>query len=170
MARRKNNSTHASDEMKKVVRISSRPVHFAFAGLRDIGRFCMGWNLECRPRTTASIYETIFVVIINPSFTQFSVFVSFAFPRSITRIGYTISGFAGRRSAFYKYINSLKQINKVFLKPYLNFANIILKLYRYKSKPQDATYLNQLKEEIDELRIVERIWLNDKLGDLGEGV
>jgi len=73
------------------------------------------------------------------------------------------SGFAGHRSAFYKYINSLKQINDVFLEPYINFAHVILKLYRLKSKPQNLTDLRQLKDNIDEMRIIERVWLNDKL-------
>ena len=73
------------------------------------------------------------------------------------------SGFAGRRSAFKKYVKNLRQINIVFLKPYLNFADVILKLYRLKSKPKNTAELKQLKNSIEDMRIVERVWLGDKL-------
>lgn len=75
-------------------------------------------------------------------------------------------GFANRRSAFYKYIKNQKYINPVFSHSYLNFANIILKLYRLKSKPKNIAHLQQLRDDIAEMRVVERIWLNDKLDDL----
>lgn len=78
-------------------------------------------------------------------------------------------GFAGRRSTFKKYVKNLKQVGANFLEPYLNFADVILKLYRLKSKPQNTKDLHQLKNNIVEMRIVERVWLNDKLQDFLAG-
>lgn len=76
-------------------------------------------------------------------------------------------GFAKRRSAFYKYVKSQKQISPVFLQPYLNFANVILKLYRFNSlQMKDKKALEQLKNDMTQMQIVERAWLNDKIGSV----
>jgi len=74
-------------------------------------------------------------------------------------------GFTTRRNAFYKYVNSQKHIARFFLEPYLNFANVILKLHQIK-KHQDNITVQQLKNDLPKIQIVEREWLNDKLSSL----
>ncbi len=97
-----------------------------------------------------------------------------AFPDVFYRILYEIlllkiyfeqpRGFTTRRNAFYKYVNSQKHIARFFLKPYLNFATIALKLHQMKHREnQDATDVEQLKNKLSQMQIVERVWLNEKL-------
>ena len=96
------------------------------------------------------------------------------FPDVFYRITYEIlllkiyfeqeKGFVNRRKAFYKYVNSQKHISPVFLEPYLNFANVILKLYRLKHQQnKDKTTIHQLRKDLANMQIVEREWLNDKI-------
>lgn len=73
-------------------------------------------------------------------------------------------GFPKLRSAFYKYVNNQKQISPVFRQPYLNFAKITLHLYQFKKTPgQDIESLNQLKNKLNHLKIIEREWLSTKI-------
>jgi len=73
-------------------------------------------------------------------------------------------GFTKRRKAFSKYVNSQKHISPVFLRPYLNFATVVLKLYQIKHREiRDEVETQQLKDELSQMQIVERAWLEEKL-------
>lgn len=97
-----------------------------------------------------------------------------AFPDVFYRILYEIlllkiyfqqaRGFTTRRNAFYKYANSQKHIARFFLRPYLNFATIALKLHQMKHREiQDTVEVEQLKNKLAQMQIVERVWLEEKL-------
>jgi len=78
-------------------------------------------------------------------------------------------GFTVRRNAFYKYVNSQKHIAHFFLEPYLNFANVILKLHQIKHQEnKDKTTTNQLRNDLSNMQIVEREWLKERLGTCTE--
>jgi len=76
-------------------------------------------------------------------------------------------GFPKLRSAFYKYVNHQKQISSVFRQPYLNFAKITLKLYQFrKTQEQDMEGLDRLKDKLNNMKVIEREWLNSKIDAL----
>jgi len=97
-----------------------------------------------------------------------------AFPDIFYRILYEIlllkiyfeqqRGFTTRRNAFYKYVNNQKHIARFFLEPYLNFANVALKLHQIMHREsQDENDIRQLKNKLSQMQIVERVWLEEKL-------
>lgn len=97
------------------------------------------------------------------------------FPDIFYRIAYEIlvlkiyfeqeKGFPTRRRAFHKYVNSQKHISPIFLRPYLNFAKVILNLHQIKHREnQDKNEIQELKHKLSQMQIVERVWLEEKLG------
>ncbi len=84
------------------------------------------------------------------------------------KIYYTsIKEFPKQRSAFYKYVNSQKQISPFFLEPYLNFAKVTLRLYQFRKTPKgDAENLQRLKNKLASMKIIEREWLLAQVGEL----
>ncbi len=73
-----------------------------------------------------------------------------------------IRGFGKRRSAFHKYVSSQKQLNIIFRRPYLNFANILLQLKQLKKQSRQEN-IEQLKLKIENMPIIEREWLSSLL-------
>lgn len=77
-----------------------------------------------------------------------------------------VRGFGKRRSAFHKYVSSQKQLSSTFRRPYLNFANSMLQVNQLKKKPKQKD-IAQLKLKIDNMPVIEREWLVERVGELG---
>lgn len=87
------------------------------------------------------------------------------FEVSGVKIAYYLNDqFSKRRSAMNKYLMGAKKVDIVIKKSFINFSNLILKLYKLKnSKQLLPNQIADLRNQINIAQSAEKEWLNDQL-------
>ncbi len=105
-----------------------------------------------------------------------------AFPDAYNRILFDVltlkvnyelpRGFKAHHKKFKKYLRSIKHISFNFLEPFLNFAYLSFKLHQFKqaSKQIPAEDFSALRNDLEQMRTIERKWLETNVSVLGEAV
>lgn len=72
--------------------------------------------------------------------------------------------FLKRRSAMNKYLLGAKKVDDTIKQSFLNFCNVVLKLYKLKNSKQPLPkQITDLRKHIGSAQIAEKEWLNDQL-------